>query len=353
MNREDNDMSLTLTEIRGQYQALARTIALLDESEAELRAFVNEVKPASIVFTGCGSSYSLSCAFRTIASLRTATPVYALAGGDLWLNTQRYARLLKGALVVSVSRSGETSELVSACKAAAGLGVGARFLSIVCANDTPLEAISDFTLRMPWAFDESVCQTRCVSNLYAMGAMVVGAITGDAAIREGMAKMAQSGPAYLERIDAVAQKLADGDWDHGVVLADGEIDGIAEEAALTFKEICQQNSNYYHLLDVRHGPMVMIGARTLVIAAVTSPANGYEMQLVADLAATGANVVCYAMDAIDAPGALCVPLGCDVGSVAWGLGLVALCQLTTYYKSLRVGCDPDHPTGLEPWIRIG
>ncbi len=345
-------MSLTLTEIRGQYQALAQTIALLDENEAALRAFFDEVNPASIVFTGCGSSYSLSCAFRTIASLRTATPVYALAAGDLWLNTPRYARLLKDALIVSVSRSGETSELINACKAVADMGVGARFLSVICANDTPQEAISDFTLRMPWAFDESVCQTRCVSNMYAMGAMVVGVMTGDASIREGMAGMAQCGPAYLERIDAVAQELAGGDWDHGVVLADGEIDGIAEEAALTFKEICQQNSNYYHLLDVRHGPMVMIRNRTLVVAAVKSPVCKYEAQLVQDLVDNGATVVCYTMNDVDLPGTICVSLRADVGPVAYGLGLVALCQLTTYYKSLVVGCDPDHPDGLDPWIRI-
>lgn len=345
-------MSLTMTEIRSQYQALARTISLLEENEAAIAAFAKDAAPASIVFTGCGSSYQLSCAFRTIASLRTAVPVYAVAAGDLWLNAPVYERLLKGALVVAVSRSGETSELVNACKAVAAMGAGARFLSIICANDTPLEAVSDFTLRMPWAFDESVCQTRCVTNLYAMGAMVVGAMTGDDSIRAGMAKMAQCGPAYLDRVDAVARELAAGDWDHGVVLADGEIDGIAEEAALTFKEICQQNSNCYHLLDVRHGPMVMIGARTLVVAAVHAPANRYEMQLVQDLAATGARVVCYAAEAVDAPGALCVPLGCDVGSVAFGLGLVALCQLTTYYKSLRVGCDPDHPSGLDAWIKI-
>ena len=346
-------MSLTLAEIRGQYQALAQTIALLDENEAAIGAFIRDAKPASVVFTGCGSSYSLSCAFRTIFALRSDIPACAVAAGDLWLNAPRYEKRLKGALIVSVSRSGETSELVNACRTVADMRVGAKFLSIICANDTPLEALSDFALRMPWAFDNSVCQTRCVSNLYAMGAMVVGAMTGDASIRAGMAKMAQCGPAYLERIDAVARQLAEGDWDHGVVLADGEIDGIAEEAALTFKEICQQNSNYYHVLDVRHGPMVMIGAKTLVIAALHSPENCYELQLVRDLAATGAQVVCYTAEAIDAPGALCVPLGCDVGSVAHGLGLVALCQLTTYYKSLRVGCDPDHPDGLDPWIRIG
>ena len=345
-------MSLTLNEIRGQYLALEKTVALLDEKQAALKAWFSQSRPASLVFVGCGSSFSLSKGFCSIASLRTDIPAYALAGGDLWLNCEAYRRMLKDALVISVSRSGETSELVNACKAVAALGLGARFLSIVCAEGTPMEALSDFTLCMPWAFDESVCQTRCVSNLYAMGAMVLGCLFGDPSIREGMAKMAAHGPDYLARIDARAQALAAKDWDHGVVLADGEIDGIAEEAALTFKEICQQNSNYYHVLDVRHGPMVMIRKNTLVFVAVKSPACKYEAQLVADLVATGATVVCYAARGVDIPGALCVPLEADVGSVAFGLGLVALCQLTTYYKSLVVGCDPDHPDGLDPWIKI-
>ena len=345
-------MSLTLNEIRGQYQALKSTIALMDEKQTALKEWFSHNRPAALVFVGCGSSFSLSCAFRSIASLRTGIPAYALAGGDLWLNTESYARLLKDALLVSVSRSGETSELVNACKAVAALNFGTRFLSIICAEGTPLEAISDFTLCMPWAFDESVCQTRCVSNLFAMGAMVLGCMFDDPSIRSGMAKMAECGPAYLERIDAQAQALAAKDWDHGVVLADGQIDGIAEEAALTFKEICQQNSNYYHLLDVRHGPMVMIRNRTLVVAAVKSPVCKYEAQLVQDLVDNGATVVCYTMNDVDLPGTICVSLRADVGPVAYGLGLVALCQLTTYYKSLVVGCDPDHPDGLDPWIKI-
>ena len=345
-------MSLTLQEIRGQYQALEKTVALLDGQREQLKALLDR-RPASLVFTGCGSSFSLSCAFRSIAALRTDIPVYALASGDLWLNCERYARLLRDALVISVSRSGETSELVNACKAAAALGTGTRFLSIICAEGTPLEAISDFTLRMPWAFDHSVCQTRCVSNLFAMGAMVVGALFGDPSIREGVARMAACGEDYMARIEPVAKALAAGDWDHGVVLADGEIDGIAEEAALTFKEICQQNSNYYHILDVRHGPMVLIRGRTLAVVAAKSPLCQYELQLINDLIATGAKVVCYTMQPVEVPGATCIALGTDVGSVAFGLGLVAICQLTTYYKSLHVGCDPDRPDGLDAWIRIG
>lgn len=346
-------MKLTLKEIFAQYDALKKTIDLLDANCEALKEYVARINPRAIVFTGCGSSYSLSCSFRSIASLRTELPVYAVASGDLWLNCEKYAPMLKDALVVTVSRSGQTSEVLNAFKAVNALNVNAHYLAIACVVDSPLKELCGFTLEMPWAFDESVCQTRCVSNMYSMGAMVIGALFGDDSIREGIRKVAECGPAYLEKTKDTAKALAELDWDHAVVLADGEIDGLAEEAALTYKEISQLNSNYYHVLDVRHGPMVLVGKKTLLIAAVKAPTCPYEMALVDDAIAHGAYTVCYSATEIEKEGATCVNLGAEVGSVAYGLGLVALCQMISYFKSQVVGCDPDQPDGLSPWIKIG
>lgn len=346
-------MKLTLKEIFAQYDALKQTIDLFDANCEALKKYIAEVNPRAIVFTGCGSSYSLSCSFRSIASLRTQLPVYAVASGDLWLNCEKYAPILKDALVITVSRSGQTSEVLNAFKAVNELNVNTKYLAIACVVDSPLKAMCGFTLEMPWAFDESVCQTRCVSNMYSMGALVIGAMSGDASIREGLLKAVEYGPAYLEKTKDTAKALAELDWDHAVVLADGEIDGLAEEAALTYKEISQLNSNYYHVLDVRHGPMVLVGKKTLLIAAVKSPVNKYEMALVDDSISHGAYTVCYSATEIEKEGATCVNFGADCGSVAFGLGLVALCQMISYFKSQVVGCDPDAPDGLSPWIKIG
>ena len=246
-------MMLTEKEIFNQYEALKKTIALVKLRADGVRTLAEERKPRAIVFTGCGSSFSLSCSFRTIASMRLPLPVYAVAAGDLWLNAQRYQAMVRDALILSVSRSGKTSELVKAYEAVKALNVNASFLSVVCCEDTPVEALSDVTLCMPWAFDSSVCQTRCVSNLYAAGAMLVGALAGDGSIMAGMERVAVLGDAYLKLADALARRLAKTPWENVVVLADGEIDGLAEEAALAFKEISQLPSNYYHMLDVRHG----------------------------------------------------------------------------------------------------
>lgn len=345
-------MSITLGEIRAQYRAIRQTHRLLCDQRDSLVRFLREANPQKLIFTGCGSSFLLSCSMRAIASMRLDIPVYAVAAGDLWLNCGRYEKMLDGALLVSLSRSGLTSEVLRAIEAMRAIGTNTRTLSIICAEDTELARQSDFALSLPWAYDKSVCQTRCVGNLYAAGAMLIACMAQDEEIFRGIAQMAEVGDDYIHRLEPVLQSVAAEDWETGVVLADAELDGIAEEAALTFKEISQCNSNYYHILDSRHGPMVMIGKKTLVVVAMRSPLCSYEAALVEDVLKKDARVVCCSQEPIDIPGALCLNIGARVGDVAAGLGLVTVCQLVTYFKSGFVGCDPDRPDGLDAWISI-
>ena len=136
------------------------------------------------------------------------------------------------------------------------------------------------------------------------------------------------------------------------MLCDGPSDGLAEEGALAFKEISQLPGNYYHLLDARHGPIVLIGEKALVLVSVKSPACRHEQAPIRDLVKKGARVVTCSQLPLEAPGAENFPLGEEVGSVAGGLGLVALCQRISDYKARETGGDPDRPDGLDPWIEI-
>jgi fructoselysine-6-P-deglycase FrlB-like protein len=160
-------------------------------------------------------------------------------------------------------------------------------------------------------------------------------------------------------LEPLADTLASRPWDHAVVLADGELEGIAEEGALAFKEICQLPSNYYHMLDVRHGPMVLINEKTLVIAAVGSIGSELERNLLRDVLDKKAELVMFS----DTP--MCVegiaPVNNKINAVFFGSGLphmakgipfIVLCQMIAYYKSEAIGTDPDKPTGLDAWISL-
>lgn len=346
-------MSLTYQEIKEQYAALEQTLQYIDSRFADLRNLMTPKGPKEIVFIGCGSSYSLAVSAAAIAQIHTNTPARAIAAGDLLLHASRYAPKIEGALLLILSRSGATSEAVMAVETLKKHNIRFSLLSITCAASSPLAALSDVTLEMPWAFDHSVCQTRTVTCLYAAVARLLLLAAGentDAA--PDMEKTISGGPAYMDRIESVIREMASLPWQKAVVLGDAEIAGLCEEGALAFKEICRLPSSYHHVLDYRHGPMVLLDTKTLVIVALSDPNSLLETALVKEIRDKGASVVLYSDTPAPLDGVTNIVFGEKLAHMARGIPFIVICQLLACFKAEHNGVDPDQPEGLTPWISL-
>lgn len=343
-------MSLIYDEIKNQYQAMRRCVEHLEARLPEIRALVEQVNPPLVVFMGCGSSFSLAKSMADTVNIRLKRPSFAVPAGDATVHAARYAGTMEGALIVPVSRSGSTSEVMFALDALKAAGCSFTVLSLSCAEHCKLSEHSALSIEMPWCFDESVCQTRTVSCLYYSVMYVLSRLMGNETLRAQLLAFPDIGERYVRRFEAEWEALAGRSWDHAVVLADAEIHGIAEEGALAFKEVCQLPSNCYHVLDVRHGPMVLIRDRTLVIAAIAG--GPLEQDLIRDMVGHGSTVVTCTDRPLAIDGALNFPVDEDLDHIVRGLAAIVLCQLTAFYKSRVTGTDPDHPDGLDAWIKL-
>jgi glucosamine--fructose-6-phosphate aminotransferase (isomerizing) len=327
---------------------------LMENQAGAIKSFAAKSKYRSLIFVGCGSSFDVARSAAASGAMRLDVPVYALAGGDLWLNARKYAKMMRGALVVPISRSGSTSEILNALEAAGD--ASAAVLSYSCVEESKLEAASGYTVVSPFAFDNAICQTRTVSCLYLGTQLLVAYLSGDDELREGLRVAVKDGKAFLQKYEPACAELAKAGWDHAVVLSDAELAGIGSEGALAFKEICQLPSNHYRLLDSRHGPMVLFGPKTLVIAAlnhVGCERFAVEKKFIADVVAKGCHVAVYTNLEEDLPGvALASSFGAKLPHPARGLPLINLCQLLSYHKAAALGVDPDKPAGLTAWIKI-
>lgn len=341
-------MSLTYQEIHETYSSLKKIAALVETEASGLsRVFREKI----LVFVGCGSSYAIAKSLALISSMRFRRPALAMAAGDLLLHADRYAPFLEQTVLVAISRSGSTSEILLAVEALAERCCNFELASLCCVEGSPLSKMSKFVLEMPWAFDKSVCQTRCVTSLYFAGVMLIAKALEDTALLEDLKGIVQGGDAFMASIEPVLQEAAVKDWDHAVVLADAEIAGLAEEGALAYKEICQLPSNFYHLLDARHGPMVLFGPNTLVVIALSS-GDKQELDMVRDVIKKGACVIVYSDMLMEIEGALNIAFGQKLGHAARGIPFILINQLVSFYKSKSTGADPDAPTGLDPWIKL-
>ena len=342
-------MDTTYKEIQDTFNALTKTAKYIDGKWSEIEAFIRDKK--RFIFVGCGSSYSIAKSYAAICNMSTGVPASALAAGDILIHASRYKKMISGAAVVFISRSGRTSEILKALDALLEQKISFSVLSLIAAGDTPLSEKSDFSLETPWAFDESVCQTRCVTNFYFMGAYIFAKYTNDKPVMDDLIYIAQSGAGFLSSAEKLAKELAPKTWNRAVVFADAELEGLAEEGALVFKEVCQLPANYYHVLDVRHGPIVLIGQHTLNILCLGSCCD-LERSLIGDIRKKSEFVVAFSDRAVDVEGVTCINFGRQLQHIARGVPFIILCQLIAYEKSKETGANPDQPTGLDPWIAL-
>ncbi|MDG0810110.1 SIS domain-containing protein [Cohnella rhizosphaerae] len=281
-------MSLTYRETKQQYAALRQTYDYMLGERDRIEAFVKSACPSSFTYIGCGSSYCLCESAAFAARLRAGLNAHAVAGGDMLLNGERYRAALTGTLLVAPSRSGSTTEIVEAVRVLRG-ATHVPVLAISCVAESPLSAEADLALALPWAFDASVCQTRTVVNLYAANLLIAAFLGGDEALIASLGAAIRDGEAFMARVEAGIRRAAGFDWNQAVVLADGELKGLAGEGAIALTEIASVQTQSYHLLDVRHGPMVVVGPGTLVIAAASGNERGaqHRRNLLRDLKRRG------------------------------------------------------------------
>lgn len=346
-------MTTTYYEIKQQYIALRKTFDYIELKRNEIIEFYRSKSPKSMTYVGCGSGYCLCQSGELSAKVRIGIPASTLAAGDLMLNYRSYEKLLEGTLLVTPSRSGSTSEVIKAIgnvKSVKDVPV----LGISCTEGSDLSRTADFTLELPWAYDASVCQTRSVVNLYVAELLIAAYLSGDEKLVRDIDIAIKAGNDYMNKYEEEIKKLVLADWSYAVLLGDGEMQGIANEGAIAFTEIAQVRAHYFHLLDVRHGPIVMINSDTLVIACLTSKEFEYQKALVEEIVKRGAKVITYSDEPISKMDNVYLQItsGISLDSAVHGIPFIFIPQILAYFKAEQKGINPDNPDGLAAWIEL-
>lgn len=172
-------------------------------------------------------------------------------------------------VVVSISRSGTTTEVIDAMNA---LPDGVHKIVITGVSDSPCARLADEVVLLDFADEESVVQTRFPTTLLFLARAAFG---------EDVSRLPDLAAAALADPPALT-----GDFDHVVYLGRGWTYGLAQEAALKIREAAQAWAESYPLLDYRHGPLAVAHEGSLVwFIGVRNDALAREIE------ATGAVVV--------------------------------------------------------------
>lgn len=334
-------MTVMADEIAEQPEAVRRTLEALLPLRGRVRDLFADRR--RVLFVARGSSDHAAIHGRYLLEACAGVPS-ALAAPSI--ATHYRADLdLTDTLVVAVSQSGATAEIVATAQWAREHG--AAVVAVTNVATSPLAKGADLALVTQAGAEVAVPATKTfVTQLLAM-AVIADALGADLA--DDLDAVAAEVATAIERADLVeaAVPLLRA-AEHVVVSGRGMCLGIALETALKIEETCLVPVRGYSYADLRHGPISVIepDVVAVLLAAGDGPMTGPLTDLAEDLRRRGAQVVGIGGDAPFAEACDVHVPGPDLPEPVAPIGLVVPAQLLVERVSRALGHDPDNPRGL-------
>ena len=311
---------------------LAANAPLVQALGAELRAN----PPRAVVTCARGSSdHAATYAKYLIETLTgVVTSSAALSVSSVYAAEPK----LKGVLYLAISQSGKSPDLLAAVEAAKQ--AGALVVALVNDEASPLAALADHVLPLHAGPELSVAATKSYIAALTGIAQLVAAWSQDAGLEKALEEL----PATLREAwpldwSPVAERLKTAT--NLYVLGRGVGFGIAQEAALKFKETCGLHAEAFSAAEVLHGPMALVRKGfPVLIFAQDDQSQASVLDLAQELSARGVDVM---LAGEHGPGAL--------PTVRAHPNLEPIARIQSFYRmantlSILRGHDPDKPPHL-------
>jgi glutamine---fructose-6-phosphate transaminase (isomerizing) len=317
--------------VRRQIKANA---ALMRELGERLRA----CPPAGVATIARGSSDHAATFAKYL--IETRARVLTTSAAPSVASIYVSAPKLTGMLALTISQSGKSPDIVAATRSARS--AGAFSLVMVNAEASPLSEEADVTVPLHAGPERSVAATKSyVASLSALVQLVAEWVEDEELLQAINGTPELLSQAWESDWSALVEGLADA---RGLyVIGRGPGLGIAQEAALKFKETCGVHAEAFSAAEVRHGPMALVGPDfpTLVFRQGDESGAGID-ELVRDVVARDGRVF---LAGGEAEGAVSLPVPSAHPLIEPMLQILAFYRAATRL-ALERGFDPDRPPHL-------
>ncbi len=313
---------------------LSQNATILDTIGKRLRA----LNPPVILTCGRGSSDHAAAYFKYLAEIMLGVPVASV--GPSIASVYGAPLKLKGAVLLTISQSGQSPDIVALQRAAKA--AGALTISLVNVTVSPIGREADFVVPLHAGEEKSVAATKSFIASCAAVAAIVAAWSGDVALTAAVNRLPQTLPTALAQDWSPAEALASERSLY--VLGRGPALAMAQEAALKLKETASLHAEAFSPAEVMHGPLQLVERGFPVLCFAPDDAAALTTHVALDrLIASAAKV--FTASSMNLPG-IHLPVA------ATGHGLtdpIAIIQ-SFYGLAERIarmrGHDPDRPERL-------
>jgi len=335
----------TLKEIHEQPNTVQSALA---QDPAKIAVIADKLKGArSVVLTAAGSSYHAALLMRSRLALEAKMRCEVILSGEF---ERELPFINEESVVVALSQSGETADLLQAVKMARRAKVGG-VISLVNAAGSSLARQSDQVLLLNCGPEVGVAATKSFTAQVMVGSLIIDKMMGKDTIGDprrlgALVEKALGTELLMRRLASEYRDRPD-----FYFIARGGNYPVAQEGALKLKELSYIHAEGMPASELKHGTLALIEKGTPVVV-IAPNGQGYEDTIsnAQELAARGAEIIGVAHK----PHPVfkyTVEIPASSASIAPVLQVVPL-QLLAYSMATERKNDPDHPRNLAKSVTV-
>ena len=331
-------------EVAEQPAAIAATLAVLRPLRAQIAQLAQGRR--QILFLARGSSDNAAIYGRYLLEVHAGRTASMAAPS---VATHYRSELdLTDALVVAISQSGQTEEIVQAQNWARERG--ASTIAVTNVVGSPLATAADLALVTQAGPERAVPATKTFTTQLAAMAVLASALAPDPSALDAdldrVSEQIERLIAHRTGVDDAVTLLAR--TNEVLVTGRGLAYAAAAETALKLEETCLRPVRGLSYADLKHGPIAIVDPQlvAIVVAAQDGPLLEGLTELLGDLRSRGALTIGIGGDPAFAAAADVCVTGPDLPEAVAPLGLVVAGQLVVEGLARALGLSPDAPRGL-------
>ncbi len=336
-----------LKEIMDQKESIARAV---NQSEQEIETIAEAIRNAKGTFlVGCGTAGKACMAAEYFFSVVAEHHVNFAPASEFKLY---HHFLKKESLLIVVSQSGETADVLEAMQVAKSKG--AKVLSIVNVKGSSIDRASDYTLCINAGPERAVASTKALTGQLAVLLLIAYALVGR--LKEGKKLLLETAsmindmlnPRYVERLTQLADRIKR--HENLYIIGKSWNYPMALESAIKIQEVSYIHAEGFAGGELKHGPIALIedGTPCIVLAGRDEVMPDILSNAV-QLRARGALIIGVSPEPNEIFDEwIRVP---DAASAQAIVNIIPI-QVLAYFLAVQRGKDPDMPRNLAKSVTV-
>jgi glucosamine--fructose-6-phosphate aminotransferase (isomerizing) len=322
----------------------------LEQKDDDIRKIAGDINGAfGTFFTGCGTAGNVCLAGEYIFSKVANKHINFIVSSEF----PNYHHFLTGkTLLIAISQSGETADVMEAVEAAKKKGV--RIISIVNVMGSSLDRKSDYSFHIRAGPEKAVASTKAATSQLALITLLAYASAGK--LDEGKRLLVETAskvndmlnPRYERHIRKLAERIKD---EENIYIIGRSLNyPMALESAIKIQEVSYIHAQGFAGGELKHGPLALIDKGTPCIVLVAEDevkddiiSNAVEIKsrggYIIGIAPENNEVFDYWIR---------VP---DVGNASPVVNIIPV-QILAYHLAVLRGFNPDYPKNLAKSVTV-